>query len=73
MNLNELKSDITFTPFEKILGDISSLLTSVDACNEFLASVVGLVEIRLMDIEAEADDTRRGAMYALDKIAKLNH
>jgi len=55
------------------LGEISIHLDDVDTCNEFLDSVMSLVTCRLEDITAEADRTRSHAMYALDKIAKLNH
>jgi hypothetical protein len=58
---------------EMTLGEISIHLDDVDTCNEFLDSAISLVKCRLEDIEADADRTRTYAMYALDKIAKLNH
>jgi hypothetical protein len=58
---------------EMTLGEVSIHLDDVDTCNEFLDSAINLVICRLGDIEADADRTRRDAMYALEKIAKLNH
>jgi len=55
------------------LGEISTHLDDVDTCEEFFDSVISLVTCRLEDIEADADRTKTHAMFALDKIAKLNH
>jgi len=58
---------------EMTLGEISTHLDDVDTCEEFFDSVISLVTCRLEDIEADADRTKTHAMFALDKIAKLNH
>lgn len=58
--------------YDMTLGEISNHLNDVDVCDEFFESAISLVNWRLEDIIEEADRARTHAMFALDKIAKLN-